>query len=174
MDLDSVVDFANQAQDEIGKFKLDVILSPDKLQRDDHLLDALNWDSILYNDANELEKVPNDKRGLYAFAICQPSDVLPPHGYILYIGIAGRNSNRSLRARYKDYLNTKQVLKRPRIVRMIGIWNKVLRFYFAPIDDDISTEDLQKIEMQLNTALMPPFSEGDLEADAKSKRKAFK
>ena len=174
LDLDSVVDFAKQANDEIGKFKFEVIVSPEKLQRDDYLLDVLNWDSIIYNDANDLEKVPDDKRGLYAFAICHPSDVLPPHGYILYIGIAGRNSDRSLQARYKEYLNKKKVLKRPRIARMIGTWHEVLRFYFAPIDDDVSTEDLQEIEKQLNTALMPTFSEEDLEADAKRKRRAFR
>ena len=173
MDINSVVDFVNQAQDEVGKFKFDVILSPDKLQRNDYLLDVLNWDSILYDDSDELEKVPNDKRGLYAFAICQPSQVLPPHGYILYIGIAGRNSDRPLRARYKDYLNATKVKKRARIARMIGTWNEVLRFYFAPIEDDVSTEDLQEIEKQLNTALMPTFSEGDLEADVKKKRSMY-
>ncbi len=173
MDINSVVDFVNQAQDEIGKFKFDVILSPDKLQRNDYILDVLNWDSILYDDADELEKVPNDKRGLYAFAICHPSEVLPPHGYILYIGIAGRNSDRPLRARYKDYLNATKVKKRARIARMIGTWNEVLRFYFAPIEDDVSTEDLQEIERQLNTALMPTFSEGDLEADVKKKRSMY-
>lgn len=173
MDLNSVVDFVNQAQDEIGKFKFDVILSPDKLQRNDYILDGLTWNSILYNDADELEKIPNDKRGLYAFAICHPSQVLPPHGYILYIGIAGRNSDRPLRARYKDYLNAKKVKKRARIARMIGTWHEVLRFYFAPVDDDLSTEDLQEIEKQLNTALMPTFSEGDLEADVKKKRSMY-
>jgi len=173
LDLNSVVDFVNQAQDEIGKFKFDVILSPDKLQRNDYILDGLTWNSILYNDADELEKIPNDKRGLYAFAICHPSQVLPPHGYILYIGIAGRNSDRPLRARYKDYLNAKKVKKRARIARMIGTWHEVLRFYFAPVDDDLSTEDLQEIEKQLNTALMPTFSEGDLEADVKKKRSMY-
>ena len=57
---------------------------------------------------------------------------------------------------------------------MIGTWHEVLRFYFAPVEDDVSTEDLQEIEKQLNTALMPSFSKGDLEADAKKKRSAFK
>ncbi len=170
MDLNAILDFVNQANDEVGRFKFDVILSPDQLQRNDYLLDVLHWDSILYDDSDELEKVPNDKRGLYAFAICHPSEVLPPHGYILYIGIAGRNSDRPLQARYKDYLKVK---KRARIARMIGTWNEVLRFYFAPIEDDVSTEDLQEIEKQLNTALMPTFSEGDLEADVKKKRSMY-
>ncbi|WP_296714943.1 hypothetical protein, partial [Tistrella sp.] len=36
------------------------------------------------------------------------------------------------------------------------------------------SDDLQALEKQLNTALMPPFSEGDLEADTKQKRRAFR
>ena len=60
--------------------------------------------------------------------------VLPPHEYILYIGIAGYNSQRSLRERYKDYLNAKKVIKRAKIARMIGTWHEVLRFFFAPVE----------------------------------------
>jgi hypothetical protein len=44
----------------------------------------------------------------------------------------------------------------------------------VPVEDDFSSADLEKLEMQLNTALMPPFSEGDLEAETKKKRRAFK
>ena len=40
-----------------------------------------------------------------------PSEILSPHGYVLYIGIAGRRSDRALRERYKDYLNVKQIQK---------------------------------------------------------------
>ena len=118
--------------------------------------------------------MPANKRGIYAFAVCRNSDPLPPNGYVLYIGIAGRDSDRSLRARYKDYLNAKKVKKRARIARMIGTWHPVLRFFFAPIDDNVPPDDLKEIEMQLNTALMPPFSEGDLEAEIRQQRRAFR
>lgn len=50
---------------------------------------------------------------------------------------------------------------------MIGTWHKVLRFYFAPIEDDVTSDDLQVFEKQLNTALLPVFSEGDLDAGTK-------
>ena len=173
MDLDSLIDFANEATEEIAKYTVPVILSPEKMMVNEHAIEALAWDSISYGD-EELEKVPADKRGIYAFAVCRNSDVLPPHGYVLYIGIAGRDSERALRDRYKDYLNARKVKKRARIARMIGTWHPVLRFYFAPIDDDVSSDDLQALEKQLNTALMPPFSEGDLEADTKQKRRAFR
>ena len=173
MDLGSVVDFAEQGNKEIRGLMVSVILSPEKLKRDNYVLGTLNWDSIVYNNAAEIDKIPNDKRGLYAFVVSHPDNVLPPHGYVLYIGIAGKNSKRSLRERYKDYLNAKKVLRRAGIARIIGTWHEVLRFYFAPIEDSVSTEDLQELEKQLNTALVPPFSRGDLEADTKRKRGAF-
>ena len=173
MNLDSLIDFANAAATEIAKHTVSVTLSPEKMMANGHAIPDLNWDSISYGDA-EINKVPDDKRGVYAFAVCQRSDVLPPHGYILYIGIAGRDSKRPLRERYKDYLNEKKVIKRDRIARMIGTWHEVLRFLFAPIDDTVSSDDLKSLEKQLNTALMPPFSEGDLEADTKRKRRAFR
>jgi len=173
LDLDSLIDFANEATDEIAKYTVDITLSPDKMMADGCVIAALAWDSISYGE-DELEKVPADKRGIYAFAVCRKNDVLPPHGYVLYIGIAGRDSERPLRDRYKDYLNARMVKKRARIARMIGTWYPVLRFFFAPIDDDVSSDDLKELEKQLNTALMPPFSEGDLEADTKQKRRAFR
>ena len=173
MKLDSLIDFANDATDEIAKYTVPVTLSPHKLIANGRAIPALDWNSISYGDA-ELNKVPADKRGVYAFAVCQRSDVLPPHGYILYIGIAGRDSKRPLRERYKDYLNEKKVMKRARIARMIGTWHEVLRFFFAPVDDNVSSEDLKILEQQLNTALLPPFSEGDLVAETKQKRRAFR
>ena len=172
MNLESLTDFADTAANEIAKYKISFILNPDKITANNYPIAFLDWHSISYGE-KELDKVPNDKRGVYAFAICQHSDVLPTHGYILYIGIAGRDSERSLRARYRDYLNEKKVMKRPHIARMIGNWHELLRFYFAPVGDDVSSDNLKTLEKQLNTALMPPFAKGDLEADTKQKRSAF-
>ncbi len=173
MKLSDISDFANQANNEIGKFQVTMTLSPDKLVFDAFNVPSLTWNSIKYGDA-EVDKVPGDKRGVYAFSVYQPSQVLPPHGHILYIGIAGRKSNRSLKERYKDYLTPQKIIKRERIARMIGTWHKVLRFHFAPIDDAMTSEQLEQLERDLNTALLPPFSEGDLDADTKRKRRAFR
>ena len=173
MDLSDITDFVEQANNEIGKFQVTMTLSPTKLAFDDFRVTSLAWESIKYGK-DEIDKIPNDKRGIYAFSIHHPSQVLPPHGHILYIGIAGRNSNRSLKARYKDYLNPRIVIKRGRIARMIGTWREVLRFHFAPIDDSMTSEQLEQLEKDLNTALLPPFSEGDLDADTKKKRRAFR
>ena len=172
MKLDILIDFANEVTSDIAKFVVHVVLSPEKLMADEYVVPALAWDSISYGDA-ELDRVPADRRGVYAFVVCQNNNVLPRHGYVLYIGMAGRDSERPLRDRYKDYLNTKKVMKRPRIAKMIGTWHQVLRFFFAPVDDTVSPEDLKALEKQLNTAIIPPCSVGDIEADIRQKRSAF-
>ena len=172
MNLDLPIDFANRATEEVGRFQIKFTLSPSLIMSNHHVVNHLSWSSIKYGDA-EIQKVPDDKRGVYAFAICQPSKVLPPHGYILYIGIAGKDSSRPLRERYKDYLNAKRIMKRKKIAFMIGNWHEVLRFFFAPVDDAVSTDDLQMIEMQLNTALLPPCSDRDMSAEVRDMRRAF-
>ena len=120
MDLSLVKDFANKASDEIHKYSIGMILSPDKLMTNQYAVSPLTWNVIEYGEKDVL-KVPDNKRGIYAFAVNHSSNVLPPHSYVMYIGIAGRNSKRSLRARYRDYLNPRLILKRPKIARMIGL-----------------------------------------------------
>ncbi|MCY4038159.1 MAG: hypothetical protein OXF09_01720, partial [Hyphomicrobiales bacterium] len=136
-------------------------------------LKNLSWKSIAYGEENGHSKIPN-KRGIYAFTVLWPSNVLPPHGYILYIGIAGRNSSRSLRERYKDYLNPNKIKKEmPRLAYAFGNWRKVTRFFFAPVSSNITSEKLQLLEEQLNTAVIPRYAMGDLEAETKTMRRAF-
>lgn len=173
LDLSQVIDFVDQADKEVGKYRTEFSISGQKLQASSYVLPNLAWQSIKYGPA-ELGQVPSDKRGIYAFVISHPSPVLPPHGYVMYIGIAGRKSTRSLNARYRDYLNPQKVIKRERIARMIANWQDVLRFYFAPVDGNITSAQLEEMEKQLNTAMLPPCADGDLEADTKRKRRAFK
>lgn len=65
MDIESLIDFANEATAEIAKFTVPVTLSPDKMMANEHVIPALAWDSVSYG-GEELEKVPSDKRGAYA------------------------------------------------------------------------------------------------------------
>lgn len=164
--------YVDAANSEIGSFRRTFTLSPDKIINGASAFQSLTWDSVAYGTP-ELNKVPN-QRGIYAFAIRHESSVLPPHGYILYIGIAGRRSKRSLRARFEDYLDENKVIARSNIAYMIGTWSKVLRFFFATVDDNVTSVELETLEKQLNGALMPPFSIGDLEADVKRKQRAFR
>lgn len=173
-DLQTLHDFVDKLHDQLGRYRLEFCLAPDLILKDDFGISSLAWESIKYGE-DEIANIPDDKRGIYAFAICRDSHALfPTHGYILYIGIAGRQSHRSLRARYKDYLNVKKIMKRAHIANMIGNWHQVLRFFYAPIDDTVTSEELEKLEKNLNVALLPPFSKGDLEAEIKQMLGAFK
>ena len=170
---DEVDDFNDQVNREIASYAVtNLILNPDRLLAGDFAVPILEWRAINFGP-DEIEQVPDDRRGVYAFAVRINSDVLPPHGYILYIGIAGRNSDRPLRERYRDYLYPKKVIKRGGIARIMGNWRQVLQFIFAPIDDNVPTEDLERLERQLNTALIPPYSERDMDADLRAKRAAW-
>ncbi len=172
MDLSKIQDITAKADKEVGQFRLQFFLSPELLQTNPFELAALKWNSVKY-DKNKINNVPDDKRGIYAFAISVDGDVLPKHSYILYIGIAGLNSKRSLRARYRDYFSVSKVIRRPRIARMIAKWSQVLRFHYATIGDEITSDQLRGLEKQLIGALMPPMSIGDLEASLKRKKAAF-
>ena len=169
--LDELDDFVNASAEHL-KYRFSVVLEPDKLVAADSALQPLAWQSIPYG-RDEIDKVPNDKRGIYAFAINHPSRVLPPHGYVLYIGIAGRDSDRSLRQRYREYLSESKVCKRERIARMIGCWRSILRFFFAPVEESVTSEDLKTLERTLNTALLPPFSINDTDAETRQRMRAF-
>jgi hypothetical protein len=173
IDFDDIDDFAINAVDAIGRYRQEFILSPEQISGFDYPADALEWHSIPYGE-ERIGDVPDDRRGIYAFAICSQGSALPPHCYVLYIGIAGRKSDRSLRDRYRDYLNAKKILRRERIARMIGSWRSVLRFYYAPVEPEMTSEELEELERQLNGALLPPMSEGDLEATIKAQRRAFR
>lgn len=170
---DVIDDFNDEIIQEIARYEVkDVILNPDKLLAGTFVIPQLHWESIEFG-RDEIDKVPADRRGVYAFAIRIDSGVLPPHGYILYIGMAGRNSDRTLRERYSDYLSPRKVRKRGRITRVMN-WRRVLQFMFASVDNSVATEDIENLERQLNSALVPPYSERDMEADLREKRAAWR
>lgn len=133
----------------------------------------LHWSSIKFNDATQIHNIPDDMRGIYAFVVAAESPFLPTHGYIMYIGIAGFRSKRSLRARYQDYLDTKRVLDRPNVMGMVATWHDVLRFFFAPVDNQVTSEQLEALECTLNSAWMPPYVDRDVDATTRKMRKAF-
>ena len=173
MNLDDLIDFADQVSQDISRYWRPFVLNPSRLMFDDFVVPHLDWRAIQYGCA-DIEQVPDDRRGVYAFAVRVENAVLPPHGYILYMGIAGRDSDRPLRERYREYLNTNKVKQRAGVARMIGDWHDVLQFMFAPVDDDLPAEDLKRLETQLNTALIPPYSEQDIDADVRTRRRAFR
>ena len=164
------VDIINR---DMKDFKQWFILNPSRLMEKKFVIDKLNWNSVSLGNRDEISKVPDDKRGIYAFVICWENSILPQHGYVLYVGIAGEDSNRSLRERYIEYLQMSHIKKREHISYAIGTWHEVIRFFFAPIDDDIEAEDLKLLETQINGALMPPYSKRDFDAETRRRVGAF-
>ena len=170
---DEIDNYNDLINHDIASFEVkDVILNPDNLLVGNFIISQLHWNSIQFG-GDDIDKVPADRRGVYAFAIRTDSSVLPPHSYILYIGMAGRNSDRPLRERYRDYLSPTKVSTRGRITRVMN-WRPVLQFMFAAVDNSVPTEDIEALERQLNTALIPPYSERDMEADVRRKRAAWR
>ena len=163
------VDFAAH---QIVRFRIEFILNPNFLSRQTYRVEKLSWFSVPYG-RDDLDKVPNNMRGVYAFVISHRNPVLPLHGYVLYVGIAGYNSNRSLQDRYRDYLNTKKILKRDRVKAMIANWADVLHFVYAPVECSVSSDDLIALEKEINGALLPPYSPGDREAQLKAMERMF-
>ena len=172
LDLGVIRDRVDLAAQKFAKFKVTFALNPEFMSATTYRLDSLSWSSVRYG-LDDAHKVPNDKRGVYAFVVSHCGDVLPPHGYVLYVGIAGRRSDRPLQARYRDYLNTKKILKRDNITAIVGNWSDVLHFAYAPVPDSLSPDDLMALEVEIASALLPPFSKGDLKATIKKMKRMY-
>ena len=129
------------------------------------------WQKIRFNAANKTA-VPRD-RGIYAFAVSVENGFIPSHGYIVYIGITGARKPRSLQMRYDDYLRDQRLgSKRPRIKQMFDLWEGHLDFWFAPCPDH--SLDLEALEREINTMIIPPFVEKDFEPWARAQIKLLR
>ncbi len=119
LDMESLAQQRDVALTEIKAYEVKFILNTGAILALQPSENPLHWDSIRF-DKREIHRVPNNQRGLYAFIIADQRKFLPPHGYIMYIGIAGRRSHRSLRARYQDYFKQSEVERRPVLGTMIA------------------------------------------------------
>ena len=114
----------------------------------------LNWKCVKFERDNA-NQIPTEK-GIYAFFIEPRIAKFPIHGYLVYLGQAGYQSERNLRKRFGDYLSEKTKPKRPLVHFMLNAWENYLYFYFAEVD---STQiDLKQLEQKLLDTFMPPFS----------------
>ena len=172
LDLTVLAEENDAAVASIKKYELHFILNTHKISDLDGSENPLTWSSIGFGK-QEIDKVPDHREGVYAFVIADPRTFLPPHGYIMYIGLSGRDSFRSLRDRYSDYFKQSQLQRRPRIKRMIVQWHQLLRFHFAPVAGDLPRAELKALEKRLITAFLPPCCRGDIEADTRKKMDAF-
>lgn len=173
LDINKIRATHDAAAQVVQKYKIEFTLNADRIASLASPPFPLQWNSVQFNDPKQINNIPDDKRGIYAFVVAAGNQPSPPHGYIMYIGIAGVKGKRSLRARYKDYLDAAKILKRPKLMRMVATWHDALRFFFAPVDNDMTVADLKSLEQMLNTAWMPPCVEQDLDATTRTMRRAF-
>lgn len=132
---------------------------------------AVAWQKTRFTEANRT-KVATE-RGIYAFVVSVENSFIPTHGYIVYIGITGARAKRDLRARYGDYLRDRRLgSKRPRIREMFARWGEHLDFWFAPCPD--RALDLEALEKEINTMILPPFVEKDFEPWARPEIKILR
>ena len=126
------------------------------------------WQPVVF-DKTQRPLIPKE-RGLYAFVVKPAVAPIFDHGYLMYIGQTGHDSDQTLYDRFDQYFQDSLVRKRPKIAWMIEMWKKHLIFYFVPLP---KTTDLKAMEADLNDALMPPCVTGDYSPEIRAAVKAF-
>lgn len=122
----------------------------------------LSWHKLPFSEASKAD-IP-EVRGIYAFTVELTDCKLPPHGYILYMGITGNSSDANLKKRFSQYLlHLKNEDGRPAVYIMLKKWQRDLQFNFVPLPS--KSIDLAKIERAFLGALIPPVNKKDLGAD---------
>jgi hypothetical protein len=131
----------------------------------------LDWQKARFGQGS-LALIPKE-RGIYAFTVELSSAKLPAHGYILYVGITGDNSQANLYKRYSQYLmDFKNENGRPAVVYMLKNWSGDLFFNFVALPN--KSVDLAKIETAFINSVMPPVNQTDFSAKIRAaKRAAF-
>jgi hypothetical protein len=130
----------------------------------------LQWHRAEFKRDNHSD-IPRE-RGIYVFLIEQHALKLPPHGYILYVGITGdAESESDLHRRFGEYLRHQEHgTGRPAVVYMLENWAGHLSFYFCPIRNRRTS--LSRIERSFINAVMPPVNKRDMEAEITAVRAA--
>lgn len=126
---------------------------------------ALVWQTVPFRTGGAAA-VPQHG-GFYCFVVANKVVQLPLVLFPLY---AGETDN--LRRRYGDYLREKESDAGRWHVRKFlkAFWGEV-EFLYALMDTDLA--ERRRIELDLNDALMPPYSKRDFSAGVKKKKGAW-
>lgn len=118
-----------------------------------------NWNSIKYlNDdasgfSSEIDKIPNDKGGLYLFYVKCPI-ITGITEFPFYIGRAQITAGQNLRKRCREYFTKfARENERPKITKMLRYWGKDLHVAFRVIEENNEIVDFEK--KIINTLLLP-------------------
>ncbi|MBF0555463.1 MAG: hypothetical protein HQK96_13060 [Nitrospirae bacterium] len=145
------------------------MLNPHQWRKYSHPL-KLSWSFVKFEDNNKIT-VP-EERGVYAFVVRHVNDYFPHHGFIMYVGIAGkRGTKRTLRDRFLEYIVERTQNKRPAVHFMLNAYKEDLFFYYVPVSD--TAVELEPLETALNDAILPPVSKMDFSAEMRAMKGAF-
>jgi hypothetical protein len=106
---------------------------------------TLKWECQKFNEIN-LSKIPAS-RGIYAFVLVPEYNNFIETKYLFYTG----KTNRTLRKRYRDYLNEKAGKGKPRkkVFKMLNQYNGHLYFYYSKITNPSDVDECE--ECMINT-----------------------
>jgi hypothetical protein len=141
--------------DDLRKYRKSFILSPKQWQILN--IPRLKWKSVKFLKQNR-DRVP-PVRGIYVFMIKHRTKLLPSHGYIAYVGLTGDRNERTLNARYGDYLRDQSRPKRVHVYELLNRWKNDVYFYFAEVPD--RKVSLSALENNLLDSLIPPYNRKD-------------
>jgi hypothetical protein len=143
------------AEDDIRKWFRDFYLDVSAWDAVPSAALALKWRQVPYHPASR-SQLPS-KSGLYAFVLTPKPGLIPPHGFLLYIGKTGDGSSRAtLRKRFGQYvLEQNKPDGRPAVRSMLNRWGTHLIFAYATVSDKASIADL---EDALIKATYPPIN----------------
>ena len=119
---------------------------------DDKLSDLFNWEIHPFQQ-DKADEIPI-KPGIYSFII-QPGIAEHPHcSYLMYVGM----TERPLRERFREYFGEKRKNEsgRPKILRLLHVYQDYLYFCCSAITE---TERIEDIEKTLVDAFIPPCND---------------
>lgn len=145
----------------VAKYVKKFVLCPTFMNRTTELPE-LDWHTVDYD--KDFFDLPT-QQGVYAFSVVVDHDFLPQNSYLMYVGKAGdTDSDNTIRARYRNYCTPSGLASRPRVRRMISLFESHLKYHYAEVPNGVSTEEIEK---QLTTIFIPPYNNADFSAEIK-------
>lgn len=130
-------------------------------------LHSLAWQEVKFS--KEDRDTITENKGVYVFSVRMLGNMVPPSGYITYVGKAS-----NLRRRFDQYLREKEfkgTSPRFHIAKMLNLWQNCINFIYATVED---TLDESLIEKTLINGIHPPYNRADFSGSyGKAIREAF-
>jgi hypothetical protein len=114
---------------------------------------VLNWTMVRF-EKSEIDKIPDDQKGVYSFVVCPGIANHPASYYLMYIGKA---EDQPLRTRIKQYFQEVNDDKgRAPVQDMIINWNSHLWVCYTTVSD---IDKIDSLEDSLISAFVPPINQ---------------